>query len=117
MRYFSRPTPDCILYVVGAGYVDQETVRTTHSLLAASEPDVLACFVNRVPRECLPPSRYNTSWSRRMTSAASRRIVVLPPSHLAKLDAEPDANHAVVVTEAHSRRVTAEEDVNPDSRG
>ena len=106
---FLTPYAECILYVVGAGSVDQETVRTTHAVLAAAEPDVLACFVNRAPRERAHVSRSYAAWSR--PSGTSRRVAVLPPS-------APSSARAIVLREDDDSASAAPgEETKPQSRG
>ncbi len=41
---------DCIMYVVGAGKVNEEAVRESVAALSAARPKAMTVFVNRVPR-------------------------------------------------------------------
>ncbi|MCC6730596.1 MAG: polysaccharide biosynthesis tyrosine autokinase [Chthonomonadales bacterium] len=57
------PHVDCILYVVGAGLVDQGIVRDTVAALSAAAPDTMVFFVNRAPREHAHTYRYYYAYS------------------------------------------------------
>ncbi len=45
------PHVDCLLFVIGAGMVDAETVRHSSAALAAAAPKTMAYFINRAPRQ------------------------------------------------------------------
>ena len=64
------PHVDCILYVVGIGIVDSESMRNTAGALAAAAPKMMAYFVNRVPRLLGDPSSYSYAGYGRTTFAA-----------------------------------------------
>jgi succinoglycan biosynthesis transport protein ExoP len=105
---FLAPHAECILYVVGAGSVDRETVRSTQAILAASEPEVFTCFVNRAPRERGHRVHFDAAWSG--LSRASRRVAVLPP-------ATPSAARAAVLPEGDQARITPEDEASPNPQG
>lgn len=49
------PHVDCLLFVIGAGMVDAETVRHSSAALAAAAPKTMAYFINRAPRQSNGP--------------------------------------------------------------
>ena len=53
------PHADCVLFVVGVGMADTESVRQTAAALAAASPKMLAYFVNRVPHMIGEPASYS----------------------------------------------------------
>ena len=52
------PHADCVLFVVGVGMADSDSVRQTAAALAAASPKMLAYFVNRVPHAIGEPASY-----------------------------------------------------------
>lgn len=63
------PHVDCILYVIGVGMVDSDTMRNTAGALAAAAPKMLAYFVNRVPHLIGEPANYSYAGYGRTTFA------------------------------------------------
>lgn len=49
------PQADCILYVIGGGMVDEQTVRDTAASLATAQPRSMAYLLNRAPRAAARP--------------------------------------------------------------
>ena len=63
------PYADCVLYVVGVGIVDSESMKNTAGALAAAAPKMLAYFVNRVPHLIGEPANYSYAAYGRTTFA------------------------------------------------
>ncbi|MGI4787871.1 MAG: FHA domain-containing protein, partial [Janthinobacterium lividum] len=63
------PHVDCVLYVVGVGIVNSESMRNTAGALAAAAPKMLAYFVNRVPHLGGEPANYSYAGYGRTTFA------------------------------------------------
>ena len=81
-----------MLYVVGAGQVDQETVRTATASLGAAAPKALAYVINRAarPRRYGYHKYYQTAGSE---SWAQNSLVDAPGADLARFVQEDTAEN------------------------
>ena len=70
------PHVDCLLFVIGAGMVDAETVRHSSAALAAAAPKTMAYFINRAPRASNGPR--NDAYVYHRQAALSEDDVNLP---------------------------------------
>jgi len=70
------PHVDCLLFVIGAGMVDAETVRHSSAALAAAAPKTMAYFINRAPRVSNGPR--NDAYVYHRQAALSEDDVNLP---------------------------------------
>ncbi len=70
------PHVDCLLFVIGVGMVDADTVRHSSSALAAAAPKTMAYFINRAPRQSNGPR--NDAYVYHRQAALSEEDVNLP---------------------------------------